>query len=659
MGVHRQSALDELAFETMTPVQASTIPLFLKNKDVVVEAVTGSGKTLAFVIPILEMLLRREEPLKKTQIGALVITPTRELATQIAGVLSHFTKFINDPREYGDDQSRKDASGPMAPPTVRRPLTHGLFIGGATTVAQDIKTFKETGAHIMVGTPGRLEALFARRELFKTAEFEVLVLDEADRLLDMGFLASLQKILAFLPKQRRTGLFSATMTDGLQDLISAGLRNPVRIVVKVHQKAVAASSSSTSVAAAAPEQQRQLQQRTPSTLTIHSIITAGTEKLTMLANILSQLTPLSPDELPRKTIVYFPTCALVNYVYILLPHILPPKFLATSGTKIFSLHSKIPAQKRTKLYQTYLNAPSSILLTTDLAARGLDIPDVSLVIQFDAPMDPKAFAHRCGRTGRAGKQGRAVVLLRQDEEAYVEFLRIRKIPVGPMKITPSDSILSGQELFEMMRSLNASDRSNHDASFQSFVSYLRFYKNHQCNAIFQFSALDLVDLAKSFGLLTLPKCPELKGKDVTGFTQFPGWRDVPYKDAKQEESRQKKIQEWREQEGLKAAKRKRRGESWSEQKERKTKRVERREKRGRKRDAIAKDKELGIPALGDKREHDSAGSGDDSDNDANGDDDDGEEVWDVNTEYKKMKLEKKGSKTKKPRRGLVEGSDSE
>eukprot|EP00953_Heterococcus_sp_UTEX-ZZ885_P018809 10509-Heterococcus_DN1.PRE.1 len=154
-----------LGFKHMTPVQAATIPLFLRNKDVCVEAVTGSGKTLAFVVPLLEMLARRETLLKRNQVGAIIITPTRELAVQIHRVVSHFKPFLEEAR-------------PM------------LLVGG-TSVQDAVDTFRSEGATVLVATPGRLDDLLSNYDLFDTRELEVLILDEADTLLDMGFHATL------------------------------------------------------------------------------------------------------------------------------------------------------------------------------------------------------------------------------------------------------------------------------------------------------------------------------------------------------------------------------------------------------------------------------------------------------------------------------------
>uniref|UniRef100_A0A8C9ZM61 ATP-dependent RNA helicase n=1 Tax=Sander lucioperca TaxID=283035 RepID=A0A8C9ZM61_SANLU len=256
--------LDELKFTHMTPVQAACIPLFMSNKDVAAEAVTGSGKTLAFVIPIVELLLKREEKLKKMQVGALVVTPTRELALQISEVMEHFIQKFPQ-------------------------FTQILLIGGTNPI-DDVEKFKDQGANIVIATPGRLEDMFRRKAdgldlAGSVRSLDVLVLDEADRLLDMGFETSLNTILGYLPKQRRTGLFSATQTQELEKLVRAGLRNPVRITVK--EKGVAASAS----------------QKTPSRLANYYTVK---DKFNNLVAFLRQ-------HKHEKNLVFFSTCACVEY----------------------------------------------------------------------------------------------------------------------------------------------------------------------------------------------------------------------------------------------------------------------------------------------------------------------------------------------------------
>uniref|UniRef100_A0A2K5H716 ATP-dependent RNA helicase n=1 Tax=Colobus angolensis palliatus TaxID=336983 RepID=A0A2K5H716_COLAP len=343
-------ALRELGFPYMTPVQSATIPLFMRNKDVAAEAVTGSGKTLAFVIPILEILLRREEKLKKSQVGAIIITPTRELAVQIDEVLSHFTKHFPQ-------------------------FSQILWIGGRNP-GEDVERFKQQGGNIIVATPGRLEDMFRRKaeglDLASCVRsLDVLVLDEADRLLDMGFEASINTILEFLPKQRRTGLFSATQTQEVENLVRAGLRNPVRVSVK--EKGVAASSV----------------QKTPSRLENYYMVCKADEKFNQLVHFLR-------NHKEEKHLVFFSTCACVEYYGKALEALV-------KGVKIMCIHGKMK-YKRNKIFMEFRKLQS-------------------------------AFVHRCGRTARIGHGGSALVFLLPMEESYINFLAInQKCPLQEMKL---------------------------------------------------------------------------------------------------------------------------------------------------------------------------------------------------------------------------------
>uniref|UniRef100_A0A8C9S798 ATP-dependent RNA helicase n=1 Tax=Scleropages formosus TaxID=113540 RepID=A0A8C9S798_SCLFO len=342
--------LAELEFTHMTPVQAACIPLFVGNKDVAAEAVTGSGKTLAFVIPLLEILLRREEKLKKMQVGALIITPTRELALQISEVVERFIQSFPQFRQI-------------------------LLIGGSNPI-EDVEKFRTFGANIVIGTPGRLEDMFRRKadglDLASCVKsLDVLVLDEADRLLDMGFEASLNTILGFLPKQRRTGLFSATQTQELEKLVRAGLRNPVRITVK--EKGVAATSV----------------QKTPARLSNFYMVCRADEKFNTLVAFLRQ-------HKHEKQLVFFSTCACVEYYGRALE-------LLVKNVPVHCIHGKMK-HKRNKIFSEFRKLKS-------------------------------AFVHRCGRTARIGNQGSALVFLLPMEESYVNFLSInQKCPLQQMPL---------------------------------------------------------------------------------------------------------------------------------------------------------------------------------------------------------------------------------
>ncbi|XP_055003603.1 ATP-dependent RNA helicase DDX55 isoform X1 [Sorex araneus] len=517
-------ALRELGFPCMTPVQAATIPLFMKNKDVAAEAVTGSGKTLAFVIPVLEILLRREEQLKKGQVGAIIITPTRELATQIHEVLAHFTKPFPQ-------------------------LSQILWIGG-TNPAEDVARFKEHGGHIVVATPGRLEDMFRRKaeglDLASCVRsLEVLVLDEADRLLDMGFEASINTILELLPRQRRTGLFSATQTQEVENLVRAGLRNPVRISVK--EKGVAASST----------------QKTPSRLDNYYMVCKAHEKFNQLVHFLR-------NHKREKHLVFFSTCACVEYYGKALEGLV-------KNVRILCIHGKMK-YRRNKIFMEFRQLQSGILVCTDVMARGIDIPEVNWVLQYDPPSSASAFVHRCGRTARIGHRGSALVFLLPMEESYVSFLAInQKCPLQEMaqQQHPAD-------VLPKLQAMARTDRAVFEKGMRAFVSFVQAYAKHECGLIFRLKDLDLASLARGFALLRMPRMPELRGKQFPDFVPVDIDTDtIPFKDKAREKQRQKLLQQQREKTETEGKRKFIKNKAWSKQKAKKEKRKKINKKRNR------------------------------------------------------------------------------
>ncbi|GAA5905258.1 ATP-dependent RNA helicase SPB4 [Sporobolomyces salmoneus] len=548
----------DIGFEQMTPVQASTIPLFMQHKDVVVEAVTGSGKTLAFVIPVLEKLLRRDKPLGKREIGAIIISPTRELAVQIHSV---FNQFISaQPTSESNPSDPSTSATPSAPARIINPPL--LLIGGNSLQA-DKQAFFETGADILIGTPGRLEEFLlgsssvamgkkgkggARKEngvgVGDTRGLEVLVMDEADRLLDLGFTPTLTRLLDHFPKQRRTGLFSATMSDALSQLVRVGLRNPVRVVVKVEAKNLKGKEK-------AEEGDRKI----PTLLQNGYVVCSASDRMAMLIRILKQEAFVTDgDEVAgaRKFIVYFATCACVDYFFKVLSAI---PSLTKAGFSLHSLHGQQSPNRRSSTYSAFTSLPATtpgILLCTDVAARGLDLPDVDVVIQVDPPVDPRVFGHRVGRTARAGRTGKAVVLLNKGrEEGYVEFLKVRKIPLQAMRYDSSTPIEEeGRTTLEEMRKAILTDRDLHDRGLKAFVSSIRSYSKHEASYLFRLQDLDLVGLAQSFGLLKMPKMPELKGKEKevkeTWTDAEIDWDAYAYADKTREKQRKTELAAYRE-----------------------------------------------------------------------------------------------------------------
>jgi ATP-dependent RNA helicase DDX55/SPB4 len=444
----------------MTPVQASTIPLFSGNKDVVVEAVTGSGKTLAFLLPTTTRLLTAAR--RKHHINAVIISPTRELASQIFDVLQSLLAF-------------QDVS-------AGENISAQLLLGGTSDAKEDLKAFLALSPHILVGTPGRLLELLSSRYVHARADtFEVLVLDEADRLLDLGFKDTLTGIISRLPKQRRTGLFSASVTDAVVGgLVRSGLRNPVKVAVKVHVQ--------------------DIQKRTPASLEMKYLLATPSERLAHVQRML-------PAHDPQKAILYVSTCACVDYFSAILPAVI-------RRYSILPLHGKQTPAQRKKNFSAFVTSTAPVmLLTTDLAARGLDVPAVDLVLQLDAPTDPKVFLHRCGRAGRAGRPGLAILFLTPGrEESYIPFLSVRKTPVSlyaPQYPPPTPT--ETQQLTARLREKVLTDRALHDKATRAFVSHVRAYTTHVAASIFRVRDLPWRELVEGFALVRVPRVPEMAG----------------------------------------------------------------------------------------------------------------------------------------------------
>ncbi|XP_030891567.1 ATP-dependent RNA helicase DDX55 isoform X3 [Leptonychotes weddellii] len=409
---------------------------------------------------------------------------------------------------------------------------------------------------------GRLEDMFRRKaeglDLASCVRsLDVLVLDEADRLLDMGFEASINTILEFLPKQRRTGLFSATQTQEVESLVRAGLRNPVRISVK--EKGVAASST----------------QKTPSRLENYYMVCKADEKFNQLVHFLR-------NHKQEKHLIFFSTCACVEYYGKALEALV-------KSVKIMCIHGKMK-HKRNKIFMEFRKLQSGILVCTDVMARGIDIPEVNWVLQYDPPSSASAFVHRCGRTARIGHGGSALVFLLPMEESYISFLEInQKCPLQEMRLQKNTG-----DLLPKLKSMALADRAVFEKGMKAFVSYVQAYAKHECNLIFRLKDLDFARLARGFALLRMPKMPELRGRQFPDFAPADVNTDtIPFKDKVREKQRQKLLEqqrkEKRENEGRKKFIK---NKAWSKQKAKKEKKKKMNEKRKREEGCDIEDEDM-------------------------------------------------------------------
>ena len=531
------ATLDALGFVRATPVQAATIPLLCSHKDVAVEACTGSGKTLAFVLPMVEILWRCVKTMKRHEVGALIVSPTRELAAQIHAVAAPFTRALST---AADDDTTKDKVS--------------MLLTGGTDVSKDVAAFARDSPLVLIATPGRLWDVMQRSRELSVKKCELLILDEADRLLGMGFMATLNNIIARLPKQRRTGLFSATQTEEVTELARAGLRNPVRVTVR---------DALNAAAKAAGEKTGKL----PSQLQLLYRVCPVDAKLWHLVNFIK-------EHRECKVIVYFLTCACVDFYESALSTML-------SDCHPIALHGKMKQSAREAALGKFTSQEAGILLCTDIAARGLDIPGVDWIVQFDPPQDPAAFVHRVGRTARMGREGSAIVFLTSNSEAsYVDFLRIRGVEIQPVPGTrehacdvaaaaagdnDDDSIkldenahkqclvaenaerAGAAETHAKLRKASESSREMMEKGVRAYVSFIRGYKEHHCRFIFRFKELEYGALGMAMGLLRLPKMKEIRKapkKFMECFKESPVDADsVAFNDKTREKQRQKSLKE--------------------------------------------------------------------------------------------------------------------
>lgn len=428
-------ALADMGFTTMTPVQAKAIPPLLAGKDVLGAARTGSGKTLAFLIPAVELLHRMKfKPRNGT--GIIIVSPTRELALQIFGVAKDLMAHHSQ--------------------------TFGIVIGGANRRAEAEKL--ERGVNLIVATPGRLLDHLENTKGFVFRNLKALVIDEADRILEIGFEEEMKKIIKILPNDdRQSMLFSATQTTKVQDLARISLRpGPLHVDVDKEE----ATS-------------------TVSTLSQGYVVCSSDRRFLLLFTFLRK-------NLKKKIIVFFSSCNSVKYHGELLNYIDVP---------VLDLHGKQKQQKRTNTFFEFINAESGILLCTDVAARGLDIPRVDWIIQFDPPDDPRDYIHRVGRTARAGKVGKSLMFLLESELGFLRYLKEAKVPLNEFTF-PTDRIANVQSQLEKLLQKNY---FLHQSARDGFRSYLQAYASYSLKKIFDIDALDLAKVGKAFGFAVPPR----------------------------------------------------------------------------------------------------------------------------------------------------------
>jgi ATP-dependent RNA helicase DDX10/DBP4 len=405
-----------------------------------------SGKTLAFLIPAFECLYRnRFTPVDGP--GAIVLSPTRELAVQIFQVLKVVGKHHS--------------------------FSVGLLIGGKKDFYNEQQQIGTT--NIIIATPGRLLQHLEQTPYFDTGELRFLALDEADRILDLGFRDQLVRILEYLPKeQRQTLLFSATQSRDVSDLATLSLDKPEYLGVHDQEKT-----------------------STPETLQQSYVIVPIEHKLNAVYSFIK-------SHLKCKSIIFMATCAQVRHAYELFCSLRP-------GVPVMALHGKLAQEKRTPIYFDFLQRPHAVLFATDIAARGLDFPNVDWVVQVDAPEDKAMYIHRVGRTARYRSIGKSLLMLTAAEEkkGFVQLLQgnnADKLPLKKLSINPSKTVLVTQRASALV----ASDVNLNRLAKKAFQSYVRSIYLMPQKEIFDVIDLALKEFGEALGLASTPNLRFLK-----------------------------------------------------------------------------------------------------------------------------------------------------
>ncbi|GAB2277814.1 DEAD-box ATP-dependent RNA helicase 32 [Dionaea muscipula] len=430
-----KDGLKDGKYVRMTDIQRASLPHSLCGRDILGAAKTGSGKTLAFIIPVLESLYRaRWGP--EDGVGCVIISPTRELASQIFDVLNLVGKHHS--------------------------FSAGLLIGGRKGVDTEKERVNEL--NILICTPGRLLQHMDETPNFDCSQLQVLVLDEADRILDVGFKRELNAIISQLPTHRQTLLFSATQTKSVQDLARLSLQDPEYL--SVHEEATTA---------------------TPSLLKATAVIVPLDQKLDMLWSFIKA-------HLNSKILVFLTSRKQVMFVYRAFKHLRP-------GISLMCLHAKMNQEERLRTYSRFCEG-RAVLFSTDVASRGLDFNKaVEWVVQVDSPEDVATYIHRVGRTARYNTDGRSILFVEPSEMKMLEKLKAAKIPIKITKVNRNRML----SVSPMLAALLVKISELQGVARRAFVTYLQAMRKRKDKEVFDVTKLPINEFSASLGLPMTPK----------------------------------------------------------------------------------------------------------------------------------------------------------
>ncbi|CAG8478859.1 16396_t:CDS:2 [Funneliformis caledonium] len=552
---------NKLGVEKPTNIQRRAIPILMssisnneskeENFDVVVQAETGSGKTLTYLFPIIHQLISitadiQDNKILSRSIGtlAIILTPTRELAIQILSVLEALINIPSSKQHH-----------------LAHWIVAGSVIGGEKRQSEKARLRK--GINILVCTPGRLLDHLQNTKSFLVENLCWLILDEADRLLELGFEETLQSILKILeekkngsqpfpstkfwPNRRQTVLCSATLKDEVKRLAGYALSNPIFIGGKNDEISPLGEKKD-------EKSPKETKFSTPNQLKQTYVITPAKLRLVTLTAILKSIFNVKRTEsfMNHKIIIFMSSCDSVDFHFDLFTKAgriseeltedddqSISTIAVIPGAKIFRLHGDLSQNVRTKTFNEFNQTDSGILFCTDVAARGLDLPDVAKIIQYDPPTDLKDYVHRVGRTARLGKEGEAILFLLPSEIEYIHVLRSQEIYAEPVQVETLLETLTVSE----KRNKEGYEKIAADLQLQferyvlsnsecitlaqkAYSSHIRSYATHTTSEkrIFHVKKLHLGHVAKSFGLRETPS--NIKNEVVSPSNKFDDRKNV-------------------------------------------------------------------------------------------------------------------------------------
>lgn len=519
---------DRLGFEKFTEVQKQAIPAFLSNSDVLIKSPTGSGKTLAYALPMIQRLQQVIPKISRTDGPyAIVLLPTRELAVQSYEIIENLCRtFVW--------------------------IVPGLIVGGEKRKAEKSRIRK--GINVVVATPGRLLDHLNTTKSLSLNNLLVLVFDEADRLLDMGFEQTVSQILAHIKEQCnrkiQTGLLSATLSARVENLASISLQDPKLIDLTKSEgkvansgeeikeeiafdsskteKGEAKSLNSEENVSSSKDFKNEQKFQTPTTLKQYFVIVPAKLRLVCLISFLSKFGFRSEN---GKVIVFFSNKSSTELHFSLLESDPVKELVASSSCDLYKLHGDMMPNERNEVFQKFKRCKKGILLSTDVAARGLDLPRVSWIVQYSCPTQIEDYVHRVGRTARIGTEGESLLFLLPSEVKYVAALEEKDIDMQKLGLfdilkyldpkcgKKSNQSITQKAATDLQNSLEIKVAESNilkvlaESAFRSFIQSYATYPSN-LKEIFHVKRLHLGHIAKSFALRTAPQ--QMKNLNIDG-----------------------------------------------------------------------------------------------------------------------------------------------